>query len=181
MTIETLFSGGARGSEALFGELAEKHALEEVTFTFDGHQRARERGQRTLTDAELKTGDVSLIYVSKLMNRKYPSTTVFKKVLQSIWHQVMSGDEVFVVGWILPDGTVKGGTGWGAEQAKLCNKPLRVFDQERDAWFRWVGADWEPVAPPSIQAPRFTGTGTRFLEENGRRAIVELFERSFVG
>ena len=35
------------------------------------------------------------------------------------------------------DHTVKGGTGWGAEFAKLCNKPLFVFDQERDRWFAW--------------------------------------------
>ena len=33
----------------------------------------------------------------------------------------------------MPDDTVKGGTGWGAEFAKLCNKPLFVFDQDKDA------------------------------------------------
>ena len=32
---------------------------------------------------------------------------------------------------------------------------------------------------PLIRHPHFTGTGTRYLEESGKRAIAELFERSF--
>jgi hypothetical protein len=35
------------------------------------------------------------------------------------------------------------------------------------------------VESPTIGHPQFTGTGTRFLEENGERAINGLFERSF--
>ena len=66
------------------------------------------------------------------MNRRYTDTPTFRKVLQSIWYQVNAGQEIFVVGTILPDTHVKGGTGWGAEFAKLCNKPLHVYDQEKD-------------------------------------------------
>ena len=48
-----------------------------------------------------------------------------------MWYQVNSGQEIWVIGTILEDKTVRGGTGWGAEFAKLCNKKLHVFDQER--------------------------------------------------
>jgi hypothetical protein len=122
---------------------------------------------------------VSLAYVSKLMNRRYQDTPLFRKVLQSIWHQVNSGQEIYVVGHILDDGTVKGGTGWGAEFAKLCNKPLFVFDQERNVWNRWTGESWAELADPRITHHHFTGTGTRFLTDSGRNAIDELFTRSF--
>jgi len=132
-----------------------------------------------LTQKELQQGDVSLAYVSRLMHRRYKDTPLFKRVLQSIWHQVNNGQEIYVVGKILEDDTVKGGTGWGAEFAKLCNKPLFVFDQSRDGWSRWAGDRWAPHAGPTITHPRFTGTGTRFLEANGRQAIEELFARSF--
>jgi hypothetical protein len=174
-----LFSGAASGAEAEFGAEAERYGIEEVNFTFEGHNDARRRGIRVLTQAELKHGDVSLAYVSRLMHRPYPDTPLFKRVLQSIWHQVNSGQEIYVVGKILPDATVKGGTGWGAEFAKLCNKPLLVFDQDRDDWFSWTGEAFEPGAAPVISHRHFTGTGTRFLAENGRRAIAALFERSF--
>jgi len=175
----TLFSGAAQGAEAEFGAAAERHGIEEVNFTFEGHSDARTRGIRVLTHRELEHGDVSLAYVSKLMHRRYPDTPLFKKVLQSIWHQVNSGQEIYVVGKIQPDDTVKGGTGWGAEFAKLCNKPLFVFDQDQDGWFRWSGDRWEKAADPVIQHPEFTGTGTRFLQPNGRAAIEALFARSF--
>ena len=172
-----LFSGAANGAEAAFGAAAERLAVSEVNFTFEGHSDARSRGIRVLTPEELKLGDVSLAYVSRLMNREYHDTPLFKRVLQSIWHQVNNGQEIYVVGRILEDATVKGGTGWGAEFAKLCNKPLFVFDQERNGWFRWHSDEWKPAGEPIIQHPHFTGTGTRFLEDNGRTAIDGLLTR----
>jgi len=179
----TLFSGGAKGSEAAFGAAAEAHGLDEVTFVFAGHEAVRQRGQRELSAEDLALRDVSVQYVTKLMRRDYPSHTTdetsFRRLLQSICWQVASGQEVFVVGEILPDMTVRGGTGWGAEFAKLCNKPLFVFDQQRLGWFRWEPTHWLPVKSPCITRQRFTGTGTRSLTEAGDQAIVDLFTRSF--
>ncbi|MFT4570824.1 MAG: hypothetical protein ACI8TX_003153 [Hyphomicrobiaceae bacterium] len=174
-----LFSGAATGAEETFGECAERYGIQEVNFTFEGHTDARTRGLRVLTADELRHGDVSLGYVSQLMDRRFHDTNLFKKVLQSVWHQINAGREVFVVGRILPNNTIKGGTGWGAEFAKLCNKPLYVFDQDADAWSHWNSGSWQKVESPRITEPLFVGTGTRFLSEAGRRGIEGLFERSF--
>jgi hypothetical protein len=174
-----LFSGASNGAEAAFGAAAERFGIDEVNFTFAGHNDSRTRGIRVLTHEELKQGDVSLSYVSRLMNRRYHDTPQLRKILQSIWHQVNSGQEIYVIGEILEDGTVKGGTGWGAEFAKLCNKPLFVFGQGSDQWFRWNGEAWEKHAAPRISHAHFTGMGTRTLKDNGAKAINDLFERSF--
>jgi hypothetical protein len=174
-----LFSGAAGGAEAEFGANAERYGIEEVNFTFEGHNDARTRGIRVLTNAELKHGDVSLSYVSKLMHRRYPDTPLFRKVLQSIWHQVNNGQEIYLVGKIQADDTVVGGTGVSAEYAKFFNKPLHVFDQERHGWYRWNGEKWDAVNDPVVTHPHFTGTGTRFLTDEGRAAIAGLFERTF--
>ena len=174
-----LYSGAANGAEAAFGAAAERHGIDEVNFTFAGHKDSRTRGIRVLTHEEMKHGDTSLEYVSRLMNRRYHDTALMQKVLQSIWHQINSGQEIYVIGEILEDGTVKGGTGWGAEFAKLCNKPLFVFAQSRDSWFRWKGDAWVSEAAPVIQHIHFTGTGTRTLKDNGVKAIKDLFDRSF--
>ena len=107
------------------------------------------------------------------------ATPTFRKILQSIWYQINHGQEIYVVGKIQEDGTVKGGTGWGAEFAKLCNKPLFVFDQGKEGWFTWTEERWAFIQAPLIQHPHFTGTGTRLLEESGRQAIAALFDRSF--
>ncbi|MDR2488930.1 MAG: hypothetical protein LBD42_05520 [Desulfovibrio sp.] len=175
----TLYSGGAVGTEAYFGLAAERCGLQEVNYSFEGHQLERARGVRFLTNEELALKDVSLSYVSRLMNRQYTTAPLFRKVLQSICWQVSSGEEVFVVGVILQDATVKGGTGWGAEFAKICNKPLHAFDQEKNGWFRWDVDAWVAEAAPRIAFKRITATGTRFLESNGKAAIDDLFVRSF--
>ena len=176
-----LFSGAAPGAEAEFGACAERHGIEEVNFTFEGHNEARRRGIRVLNHEELQAGDVSLEYVSNLMHRRYTDSPTIRKILQTLWYQVNNGQEVYVIGVILDDGTVRGGTGWGAEFAKLCNKPLFVFDQEKDSWFEWTGGSWKSRDgdAPRITHPHFTGTGTRSIHENGKRAIEELFRKSF--
>jgi len=175
----TLLSGAANGTEAEFGACAERWGLLEANFTFEGHEVARTRGLVRLTPAELRQGDVSSAYLTAHMHRSYPSTPLFRKVLQSIWHQVNTAGEAFVVGTILPDGTVKGGTGWAAELARHAKKPLFVFDQDQSAWFTWQGQKWVAEPPPVISRRRFTGTGTRFPNDAGREAIRSLFARSF--
>src|SRR5215211_9149694 len=177
---EILFSGGALGAEEAFGACAESFGIEEVNFSFEGHKPARTRGLRVLNHEELAAGEVSLAYVSRLMNRRYPDTPTFRKILQSIWYQINHGQEIYVIGAIQDDETVRGGTGWGAEFAKLCNKPLFVFDQEKDGWFEWSGETWQARGDtPTVTHAHFTGTGTRHIQDNARRAIEDLMTKSF--
>jgi len=51
-----LFSGGIKGAEAEFGANAERHGIEEVNFTFEGHSIVRGRGLRVLNHEEMKIG-----------------------------------------------------------------------------------------------------------------------------
>lgn len=175
-----LLSGGAPGAEAEFGACAERWGMQEENFSFEGHQVARSRGLRLLSEAELRDGDVSLAYVSATMHRTYHQNPAIRRVLQSIWHQVKSAGEVFIIGTIQRDDTVKGGTGWAAELARHQQKAVHVYDQERRAWFTWNGTSraWHP-SKPTIEHTRFTGTGTRVLTSDGKEAIVDLFRRSF--
>jgi KaiC/GvpD/RAD55 family RecA-like ATPase len=175
----TLLSGGAKGAEATFGAAAERWGLDEIHFSFAGRETNRQRGVVELSETELERGSVSEAYVEAQLHRAFPDTTLFQRLLKSIWHQVSTAGEVFVIGEILEDDTVKGGTGWGAELAKHLHKPLHVYDQTKNYWFRWTGDGWTEVEAPRILRTRFTGAGTRFLGDTGRQAIADLFERSF--
>lgn len=174
----TLYSGGANGSEAAFGAAAEKWGLEEVNFTFEGHRQVRARGRYVLAERELAAGDVSLRYVSKRLSRTYSEGTLIRKVLQTLWHMVSRSQQVFVIGQIQDDGTVVGGTGWSVELARMWSKGLWVYDQEQRRWFRWDGEAWI-AGVPRIESAHITGTGTRYLDDNGLAAIEDLFRRSF--
>ena len=174
----TLYSGGHKGAEAAFGNQCEKFGIKEVNFSFEGHKMERTTGIKELDADDLKKGDVSMEIVSARMGRTYSSVNMIRKVIQSIFHMVNSGYQVFAIGWIQADDTVKGGTGWGVELAKLFNRPLSVYDQDKKAWFSWVNNSWEEGAP-LISHKRFAGTGTRKLTDDGRNAIDDLFNRSF--
>lgn len=176
----TLFSGGAKGAETVFGECAAAHGLTEVNFTFDGHHLNRNVGTVFLSQDDLAKSDMIMSEVSRRINRDYSSRPWMRGILQSICHQVNKGYQVFVVGTIQADQTVKGGTGWAAELAKLFNRPLAVYDQELKEWFAWHGGAWIKEEP-FIMHYNICGTGTRHLNAEGEAAIRDLFARSFKG
>ena len=175
-----LYSGGAAGAEAEFGACAERWGLGETHFSFEGHSHlARQSGVRVLSDRELARGDMSLVYASHRLSRALSEIPLIRPILQSIWHQISAAEQVFVVGTIQGDGTVRGGTGWGAELARLWHKPLYVYDQEQRGWYCWGGSEWKLAAEPTITAASFAGIGTKDLTDAGRGAIEQLYERTF--
>ena len=97
--------------------------------------------------------------------------------MNSMFHVVVRSDELFAIGWIQPNKTIKGGTGWGVELAKLFNRRVHVFDQKNGEWFTWEAGDWK-ASQPTLPEGTFAATGTRNLEDRGREAILALFERS---
>lgn len=175
----TLYSGGLKGAEETFGLNAEKFGINEINFSFDGHKCARTRNITLLSPEELKKGNVSMEIVSTRMGRRYSQMDKIRKIFQMIFHMVNNGYQVFAIGWIQEDKTVKGGTGWGVELAKFFNRPVSVFDQATDKWYRWENADWKEDLPV-ISHKTFCGTGTRNLSESGKKAIEDLYTRSFV-
>lgn len=174
----TLFSGGHAGAEAEFGECAEHWGIQEVNFSYKGHKVTRDKNIIQLGEEELRKGDVSMEIVSRAMGRNYHQAEKIRRIMQSLFHIVTSGDHVFAIGWILANNTVKGGTGWGVELAKFFNRPVSVFDQEKKHWFTWKENEWV-LDQPVVFHHNFSGTGTRNLSDAGRQAIRDLFERSF--
>ncbi len=173
----TLYSGGLKGAEATFGEAAEKRNIKEVIFTFEDHKLSRDTNAVVLTQEELERGDISMELASRMLNRTYYETDKIRKVLQTIFHMVNSGHQVFVIGTIQEDGSVKGGTGWAVELAKMFNRPLHVFDQPSKKWFTWNDG-WQEDSP-KIEYDTFVGSGTRYLSDAGRDAIDQLFVDSY--
>ena len=173
-----LFSGGHKGAEAEFSRAAKRWAIPETTFSFEGHAMDHYGDVVVLDDAELARGDVSMDFVFANLGRPFHRGKGIRRVIQSMFHVVTRGNELFAIGWILPDDHVKGGTGWGVELAKFFNRKVSVYDQERNLWFTWDGGTWVQSDPTVPNGP-FSATGTRNLSDEGRAAVTELFERSF--
>lgn len=173
-----MYSGGHKGTEAEFGRCADRWQVREVTFSFKGHQMEWSRDVRMLSEDELRKGDVSMEIVSARLGRTYTRLDAVRRVVQSMFHIVTNSWQHFAVGWIQPDKTVRGGTGWGVELAKFFNRRVSVFDQAQEHWYTWSGTEWQRDLPLIGEKP-FSATGTRHLNDAGRAAIHALFERSF--
>ncbi len=172
-----LFHGGHKGAEAAFGRTAEKWGIPETTLSFEGHEMERSRNVEVLDDEKLQEGRVSMEFVFQVLGRRFQTGKGIRRVIMSMFHTVVRSDELFAVGWILDDGTVKGGTGWGVELAKLFNRNVHILDQDKEQWFTWSKPGWS-ASDPVLPQGSFSATGTRQLTAAGRQAIEDLFERS---
>ena len=169
--------GGHKGAEAEFGRAAERWNVVDTTVSFEGHQMDRAHNVDQLSDDLLEKGHVSMEFVFQRMGRRFARGKGLRRVIYSMFHVVTRSKTLYAIGWIQEDGTVKGGTGWGVELAKVFNRDVNVFDQDKNAWFTWNGVTWDKSEPVLPSAP-FSATGTRNLTESGKQAIHGLFERS---
>ena len=174
----TLISGGHKGAEAEFGRAAKRWGVEQTTLSFVGHDMEWPVSVRVLSDARARPGrrlDGDRLQADGTHLPRGRADPPRRAVALRTWST--TAYQVFAIGWIQPDDTVKGGTGWGVELAKLFNRPVWVFDQARGEWFAWRDGHWVPE-DPTLGDRAFAGTGTRNLSEAGRAAIADLFRRS---
>ena len=131
-----------------------------MNFTFDGHIEARRRGIRVLNHEELQAGDVSLEYVSRLMHRRYTDSPTIRKVLQTLWYQVNSGQEIYVVG-VDPRRTAPSAAGRAGAPSSRSSATSRSSSstRRRTAGSSGPAADWKGRGKdtPAITHPHFTG------------------------
>ena len=178
-----LFSGGAAGAEAEFGACAERHGIEEVNFTFDGHHhrsaarraRAQSRGAaggrrqpriRVAADAPAVHGqpDAAPGAADALVSGEQRAGDLRHRHDPGRRHRA-------------------GRHGLGRRSSRSCatsrctsSTRTRVAGSGGRARVASLAAEG-----PVIMHPHFTGTGTRSLQPNGRRAIEQLYDRSFAG
>jgi hypothetical protein len=173
-----LVHGGHKGTESVFGEMAEKHGISETTISFEGHAMERAVNVEVLDDDALAKGRVSMDFVFQAMGRRFASGKGIRRVIHSMFHVVTRTDELFAIGWIQDNGSVRGGTGWGVELCKLFNRKVHVYDQDKNAWFTWDHNEWKQSEPTLPASGAFSATGTRAITDEGRAAVEDLFKRS---
>ena len=175
-----LFHGGHRGTESEFGAAAEKWGVSETTLSFEEHRMERAKNVEVLDDETLRLGRVSMEFVFQTLGRRFATGKGLRRVIMLMFHIVTRSEELFAIGWIVEDGHVKGGTGWGVELAKFFNRKVHIFDQDKGRWFSWIDRTWEP-GEPELPTGAFSATGTRNLSTAGKEAIEDLFARSLEG
>ncbi len=152
-------SGGARGSDVLWGLAAAARGHHVVHYSFAGHKAATGKGLVYLGARELADVDWYLECANKILERKYPPTSLYvHNLLRRNWFQINPAKSLYAVS-TFKHGQVTGGTAWAVVMFLLkfamAPCPAYVFDQELCFWYQWVG-EWqkmyEPPPPEDVYA-----------------------------
>lgn len=193
----TMTSGGAIGSDYYFGQIASKYNV--VQRHFYHGQRSETNapyGNEEISQSDYKEGSIKVAKAAA-RNFGYQYATMKDDRLVRNWAQVKYADAIFAVGEIANVGdklfpnqkndtrvaispSVKGGTGYAVGMAINENKPVFVFDQNKNKWFKYDYSTNNFVETSDVVlTPNFAGIGTREINENGKQAIEELFKNTF--
>lgn len=141
-----LYSGGATGTDTLFGTNAEWYSITEQNYSFRGHKNCRSRGRVILDDAQLKYADDDLLTVIGNEFKKHQGTgDNTERYWQRNWFQVQKAREVFavvkdIVSFLDFTGTKIEGAGVPmavAIKTKDEFKRIFVYDQMLATWYVW--------------------------------------------
>lgn len=172
----TNHSGGAKGSDTYWGEVGKKYGVGSNHYHAIGAKTPS--GNTPISEEMLKEADPHLKKANETLKRTYPTSNEYvNNLLRRNWWQVKNSDAVFAVGHLVR-GIVKGGTGWAVQMAIDNGKPVYVFDQVRNKWYKNINNKWSESEVPTL-TKNFAGIGTRELNDTGRKAIEAVYEKTF--
>ena len=99
----------------------------------------------------------------------------YMHLLARNWMQVKNSDAIYAIGEI-KNNIVAGGTGWAVQMAIDNNKQVYVFDQNKNNWYYWNGK-FEYCNTP-VLVENYAGIGTRDINENGIKAIINVYKKT---
>lgn len=164
-------SGGAIGSDTMWGEIGEEYG---VVSNHYYHGTKTPNGNIEITEEQFERGKQHVYKANETLHRRPDK---YMNLLARNWIQVENSDAVFAIGQ-LKNNVVDGGTGWAVQMAIDVGKPVYVFDQDRNKWYTNVDKDWIEIGTPTL-TPNFAGIGTRNINQNGIKAIRDVYENTF--
>jgi hypothetical protein len=190
----TNHSGGCPGSDMEWENQGLKYGVKTIAYSFGNHVQYG-RNQCKLTQDQLNEGYEKCKIAAETLKRpwKYIENKPYvKNLLARNWFQVKNADCIYAIGRFVKGSKkmlVDGGTGWAVQMAIDNNKHVRFFEQDEDYWYRYDLRQFlrnmeyisfhEPLTSIPTLTENFAGVGTREINENGKRAISDVYKRAF--
>lgn len=170
-----LISGGAQGADQLFEKCAKNVGHTCIIYT-SGDVKNKEQY------------DIFLNYINSYLKRKYPSKNEYINGL--LRRDVLVGLEaevIYAVGTLDDNLKINGGTAWASytfiNKYKFGVIPFYLFEQNKNTWYQVQLKNgqihFNPIEhilriPQNI---KYAGIGTRHINENGIKAIQQLYQK----
>ena len=176
----TCYTGGAQGADFIWESECQKHKIKVIAYSFEGH-KTKSKNKQILTENELNEGFQHIEITNQKLNRNLTTITPYvKNLISRDWFQVKNSDTIFAIGYKATKNSVAGGTGWAVSCAIDNNKKVYLFEQTENKWYKYdyQSDEFKPYNNIPKLTKNFAGIGTREINDNGVRAIIELFKRS---
>lgn len=178
----TCHSGGADGSDSEFSKIGKQYGVTIRAYSYKTYFH-QSPDKIEISQSLFEEGIVQINLANKKLRRK--GIQKYMNLLARNWAQVKYSNQIFAIGIIEEKSniqTVSGGTGYAVMMGIIHLKDVFVFEQLKNKWFRWSYISMsfmELKSTPTIQTENFAGIGTRKINENGKRAIKDLYEKTF--
>jgi hypothetical protein len=186
-------SGGAVGSDTEWEVIGQEFGVKTRAYSYKTAKH-ESLNKVEISEEDYKEGVEEINKANKWLNRY--GIHKYMNLLARNWAQVKYSDEVIAIGYIVKKGEknpkgyynkgkfdmVDGGTGYACQMAINHQRPVYVFDQIRDKWFRWSYSSlcYVECKCPKITHQNFAGIGTREIKPNGIQAIRDVFNKTFL-
>ena len=175
-------SGGAIGSDTYFETIGKKYGIKTIAYSYKTEYH-NSNNKVELSELEYQEGVLNITIANQTL-KKFKFSR-YMKLLARCWFQVKNSEEIFAISSIIVKNRkefVKGGTGWTIQMAIDNKKKVFLFDQEQNYWFYWDYREEKfkiVYEIPMITNFNFAGIGARLINDNGIKAIEQLFIKSF--
>jgi hypothetical protein len=184
--MNTCYSGGCVGADAIFGEYATKEGHEVKHFSFLNHKYAKGVPNNqivVLDEFMLHQANSPLTNAAKVLKRNFPTRSHYTDcLLRRNYYQIRDSDKIYAVSYLDENGLVKGGTGWAVTMGILKDiKEVYLFLQDENKWVilnSYIPKDnkmyWDDCNPPKPSGS-YAGIGSHDITTNGKEAIKNLY------
>lgn len=181
-----ILSGGAKGSDTLFG-LFEKHTC--YHFSFEGHNAIQPINGIIvkIPQVELYSRVSELNEVCDSLKRKYPTDKFIENLLLRNMYQISNKKFKSELCIAIADvflNHVGGGTGYAVEKAKIEKIPIFVLDKITNTWYTYSYTEnYFLVYKEELDLSKYniiTGIGSREISKENSDIIFETMENMII-
>lgn len=185
-------SGGAKGSDLIFGACARVCQHKVIHHSFDSHNTYCDPNERlNHTETELLNATQMVMNAAQHMKRNLPDHYKRRLLLRNAL-LVKDVQCVYAVGIKKSDNVIAGGTAWGVYMAQLNDTPVFFYDQDINLWhycqldtssikgsqMHYSTLNEETVPIPGYSYSKYACIGTRNINDGGIYGIRNLFGRT---
>ena len=130
-----IVTGGARGVDKYTVELARQKGIKVV---IEPPVAYRDGMMSDIDSIMHFEGSMKVCDANKTLNRKTSRTLMNSGLLQRNYHIVSGSNEIVALGRFEKHGQIlQGGTGWTVQMAIDAKKPVSVYIDEEEKWYRY--------------------------------------------